>query len=248
MNRLIRAEWYRFLHSGAVFRILLLCCVALLLFPLAQDMNFMNQNLTENLGNIAVSFMMFTMFVPLVVTIAVTNNYTKRTAYYEVMAGNKIGHMIGSKLVIEGLLVGILVYVAMISLGVVVALKNGVGNSKQWGVNALLLFVICLHVTFVSVLIGLAVKNIAGAMVTYLRFAVLELIIEMVLPLLEIKEILSAEACKTVQKAFLMNQLSAAFMPEIASDLVYWIVGCFVAEVVFWWLIVYYTMKKRLYR
>jgi len=248
MNRLTRAEFYRFIHSGSCFRILLLCCLALFVFPMAQDTNFMAQNLAYNLGNIATGFMMFTMFVPLVATIAVADNYTKKTAYYEVMAGNKIWKIIGSKLVIEGVLVGVIVFAAMSGMGVVVAVKNGVGEIEQLGLRALLLFIICLHVTFISVLIGMAVKNIVGAMVTYLRFSVIELMIEMLLPLLEIKKVLSAESCATVQKVFLMNQISAAMASEANGELVSWIVGSFVVEVGFWYLIVYYTMKKRLYK
>ena len=248
MNRLTRAEFYRFLHSGAVFRILLLCCLGLFLFPMAQDLEFMSQNFADNLGNIAVSFMMFTMFVPLVITIAVANNYTKKTAYYEVMAGNRIWSIIGSKLAVEGVLVGIIVFVAMTGLGAIVAAKNGMGKVESMGVRMLLLFVICLHVTFVSVLIGMAVKNIVGAMVSYLRFSILEVLIEMLLPLLEVKQVLSGESCGLVRKAFLMNQIAGAFEPEIASGLAGWVIGGFVVEVVFWCGIVWYTMRKRLYK
>ena len=248
MNRLTKAELYRFLHSGSSFRILLMCCVALFFMPMIEDMDFWSKNLTDNLGNLAIGFMMFTMFVPLLVTIVVANNYTKKTAYYEVMAGNRIWNIIGSKLAIEGVFVGAIVFVALTGIGVVVAVKNGLGGMEQFGIRILLLFIICLHVTFISVLIGMAVKNIAGAMVSYLRFSIVELMIELLLPLLEIKKVLSAESCVTVKKAFLMNQISVVFMPEITKDLVYWIVGCFVVEVVFWVLIVYYTMKKRLYK
>lgn len=248
MNRLTRAEFYRFLHSGSCFRILLLCCLLLFVLPLVQDMDFMKRNLADNLDNIAAGFMMMTMFVPLVVTIAVANNYMKKTAYYEVMAGNKICKIIGSKLAIEGMLVGVIVFAAMSGLGVVVAVKNGVGEIEQLGLRAFLLFLICLHVKFISVLIGMAVKNIVGAMVTYLRFSVMELMIEMVLPLLEIKEVLSTEGCEIVRKAFLMNQISAVFASEMNGELVCWVVGSFVAEAGFWYLIAYYTMKKRLYK
>ena len=248
MNRLTRAELYRFLHSGSSFRILLMCCVALFFMPMMEDMDFLSKKLADNLGNMAIGFMMFTMFVTLVVTIAVANNYTKKTAYYEVMAGNKIWNIIGSKLAIEGVFVGVIVFVAMTGIGVVVAVKNGMGEMEQIGMRMLLLFMICLHVTFVSVLIGMAVKNIAGAMVSYLRFSIVELMIELLLPLLEIKKVLSAESCVTVKKAFLMNQISAVFMPKIDGDLMRWVVGCFVVEVVFWGLIVCYTMKKRMYK
>lgn len=248
MNRLTRAEFFRFTHSGSVFRILLLCCLALFMFPLAQDMEFMSQNFADNLEDISISFMMFTMFVPLVITIAVANNYTKKTAYYEVMAGNRIWSIIGSKLAVEGVLAGVIVFVAMTGLGVIVAVKNGMGEVEATGARMLLLFVICLHVTFVSVLIGMAVKNIVGAMVSYLRFTILEVLIEMLLPLLEVKQVLSGESCELVRKAFLMNQIAGAFEPEITGSLAGWVIGSFVVEVMLWYGIVWYTMKKRLYK
>lgn len=248
MNRLTRAELYRFLHSGSYFRILLICCVALFFLPMVQELNFWNLNLADNLGNIAIGFIMLIMFMPLLVTIAVANNYMKKTAYYEVMAGNKIWAIIGSKLAVEGVFVGVLVFVAMTGLGVIVAVKNGVGEIEQLGSRIFLLLILCLHLTFVSVLIGMVVKSIVGAMVSYLRFGIMETLIEMLLPLLEVKQVLSTESCELVQQALLMNQVSAIFMSEITNELVCWVVGCFLVEVGFWYVIVYYTMKKRLYK
>ncbi len=248
MNRLTRAELYRFLHSGSYFRILLMCCVALFFSPMLNGLEFWSLNLADNFGNIATGFLMLIMFMPLLVTIAVANNYMKKTAYYEVMAGNKIWTIIGSKLAVEGVFVGVLLLLAMTGLGVIVAVKNGVGDVEQLGVRMVLLFVICLHLTFISALIGMAVKNITGAMVSYLRFGIIEMLIELLLPLLEIKQVLSMESCKQIQQALLMNQVSMVLVSDITSELVGWVVGSFLVEVVFWYVIVYYTMKKRLYK
>ncbi|MBQ7775754.1 MAG: hypothetical protein IJ379_07510 [Lachnospiraceae bacterium] len=249
MNRLIKAETYKFLHSGASFRILIIVCLALLLFPLVQDFEFMNKTLYDNLESLSMGTILLTIMVlPAFIGIYTTTGYTKKTAYYEVMAGNSIWSIIGSKVLVNGVALGSLAMLSTIGMGIVVMVKNGSGGVDKLGIRVFLLFVIYMHIVIVSVLIGMAIKSIAGGMVAYLRFVVLDTAMMLLLPLIRVKEWLSEEVCHRIYYLVVMNQMGELFGEEICNELIVGVLASFGVEVLLWYSIVYYTMKKRLYK
>lgn len=249
MHRLIRAEWYRLLHSGIYLRSILLCCIFLSLLPLITDFSLLHKSLAENMGTLSSGCVMMVLTVSMIISIFVANGYMKKTAYYEVMAGNKSFRIIGSKLFVDGFLPGVICFFAVIWPGVLVAAKNGIGAVEELPLRLLLLFVICLRVTCLAVLVGLAVKHlVAAGLVIYVRFLLFDLILAEILPMLLVRWKIEETFCLKVQRCMVIRQVAEVFGPEIVSETVMATIGGFLAELLLWYGITYVTMKKKWYK
>ena len=248
MRKLIRAEMYRLLHSGSYARCMLLVVLVMAVVPLLIDFSLLDKSLAENMETFLLSDNMLIFYVPYVSVFFVTAGYMKKTAYYEVMAGNKIGHMIGSKLLVDGIGIGLVCFVFATALSVVVAVKNGTGGVTGLPLRALLFLVICLHATVLSVLIGLSVKHFAACAVLFVRIQILDLLPAIMLPLLGEKINMSKETSERIMRCTLSQQISDVFRADISTELVVITVLSFVIEAMLWYGLVYFTMKKRWYK
>lgn len=248
MNRLIRAEGYRLLHSGVYLRILLFSGLVLSVLPMITDFSLLDKNLAENMENFLLGSTMSIMFVPVVIAVFVVTGYMKKTAYYEVMTGNKIRNIIGSKLFVDGIIVGVIYFFFTIVLPATVVMKNGTGGVTQLPLRVFLLFVICLHVTMLAVLMGLAIKNIAAAAVVYLRLMLLDIILAEILPMLFEKWNVSEAVSVRIARCTFTRQTSEIFRTEITTELVVITLASFLIEVGIWYGITYLTMKKKWYK
>ena len=250
MNRLVRAELYRIGHSGIFLRMIILFFLVVFVFPLLLDFEFLDKTLADNRESIMMGIFICMMFLPALVSIFVAYGYMKRTAYYEVMAGSKSSHIIGSRLLTEGFFLGTVYFFAVIGLGLVAAIKNGVGGVADLGLRLLMLFSVCLHLTVIGMLIGMAVKNYAACLVAYARFAGLDIMISAVLlPALQMKGILGETACQRIQYCTINTQIETVCRStEISAEAVFWCVASFFAEAVLWYILVYVTMKKKWYK
>lgn len=248
MSRLMKAEIYRFLHSGAYLRILIMSCLLLMLLPLAMDYELLSYTFAESLENFGMSYMMFLMFGTVILAVAISSGYTKKIAYYEVMAGSKPRDIICSKLWVEGILVGSIILVSIGGLGIVAAVRNGIGEMEQLGTRMLLILVVFFHVTFVAVLMGITTKSIAAGMLAYFRFCIMEIMITMLLPILMINGVFSENVCRLIDQTLLVRQMGDLFGEALSTQLVVSVLASFVVEVVLWYGVAYYTLKKRLYK
>lgn len=248
MNRLIRAEGYRLLHSGVYLRILLFSGLVLSVLPMMTDFSLLDKSLAENMESFLLGSTMSIMFVPIVIAVFVVTGYMKKTAYYEVMTGNKIRNIIGSKLFVDGIIVGVIYFFLTIVLPATVVMKNGIGGVTQLPLRVFLLFVICLHVTMLAVLMGLAVKNIAAAAVVYLRLMLLDIILAELLPMLFEKWNVSEEVSVRIARCTFTRQMSEVFRTEISTESVVITLASFLIEVGIWYGITYLTMKKKWYK
>ncbi len=248
MCKLIRAEIYRLLHSGGYMRVMLLTALVMAMLPLLTDFSLMDKTLAETLETFLMCSNMFIIYLPIVIVFFVTAGYMKKTAYYEVMAGNKIGHIIGSKVLVDGIGIGMVCFVMAIGLEVVVVVRNGTGGVTGLPARVLLFLVICLHVTLMTVLVGMVIKHFAAAAVLFLRLQFLDMMSAFLVPVLTEKCNLSTETTERILRCTLTQQIMDVFRADISAELVIITVVSFVVEVAFWYGIVYWTMKKRMYR
>lgn len=248
MCKLIRAEVYRLFRSRGYVRVMLLTALVMAFMPFFVDFSLLAKNLAENMESFLLTGSMLIMYVPFVSVFFVTAGYMKKTAYYEVMAGNKTAHIIGSKLLVDGVGIGVIVFVLAIGLEAVVVIKNGTGGVIDLPGRTFLFFVICLHVTLLTVLVGMAVKHFAAAAVLFLRIQLLDMMPAALLPMLAEKLNLSKETSERILRCTFSQQLMDVFRADITAEFVIITVASLVVEVVFWYGIVYVTMKKRWYR
>ena len=248
MRKLVQAEIYRLLHSGGYMRIMLLTALVMAILPIVTDFSLLDKTLAETMETFLMGSNMFIIYLPVVSVLFVTAGYMKKTAYYEVMAGNKTSHIIGSKLLVDGIGIGTVCFVLATGLEAVVVIKNGSGGVTELPARMLLFFVICIHVTLLTVLIGMAVKHFAAAVFLFLRLQLLDMMPAFLVPVLVEKCNLSTEAAERILRCTLTQQLADVFRTDISGEIVITTVASLVIEVAFWYGIVYWTMKKKMYR
>lgn len=248
MRKLIRAEVYRLCHSGSYVRIMLLTALVMAFLPFLVDVSLLDRNLAENMETFLQGSNLLIMYVPFVNVFFVTAGYMKKTAYYEVMAGNKMSHVIGSKLLADGVGIGVITFVLALVLEIVVVIKNGTGGVTELPARVFLFFVICLHIMLLTVLVGLAVKHFAAAAVLFLRIQLLDMMPAFLVPMLAEELTMGKETSERILRCTFSQQIMDVFRADITSEFVIITVGSLVVETVFWYGIVYMTMKKKMYR
>lgn len=248
MCKLIRAEVYRLCRSGSYVRVMILTAAVMALMPFLVDVSLLDKNLAENMETFLQGSNLLIMYVPFVNVFFVTAGYMKKTAYYEVVAGNKPGHIIGSKLLVDGAGIGVVTFVLALVLEVVVVIKNGTGGVTELPARAFLFLVICLHIMLLTVLVGLAIKHFAAAAVLFLRIQLLDMMPAFLVPMLAEKLTMSKENSERIVRCTLSQQIMDVFRADITAELVMITVGSLVIEVAFLYGIVYWTMKKKMYR
>ena len=250
MNRLVRAEFYRIWHSGFFTRILILLFFVVLFFPVMTDFEFFSKTLAEVMDDLVMGVLISTMFLSVITSFFVSLGYMKKTAYYEVMAGSKNGHIIGSKLVTEGIFLGVLFFIAIIGFGVVTTIKNGTGGVENLGTRCLMLIFVCLRMTVVGTLMGMAIKNYAACLVAYARFLGIDMMLSsFLLPLLYMKEILGETVYQRLQHCMTNTQIGTICgSAAVTTEAVVWCLVSFFVEAIAWYILVYVTMKKKWYK
>lgn len=183
MTKLMKAEWYRFVHSGKYFVATILVCLLCLFLMFLERSDCYKLTLSENLmlfsgsGAVIIPFLLCT-----VIASAIGASYSNRTAYYEVMDGNSIHKIILSKVFVYTLAIcGMYLAPLMIYFGVTAAV-NGVGDKENPAFMCLMLAVIIVHIATASALAAVTIKSLMSALIGYVRYAILEGMGMMLLP------------------------------------------------------------------
>ena len=95
MNRLIKLEIYRFTHMKKVMLYVILLFGLLIVTLIMQYLGCLKDPVSLLVGGSSMIMMVGMMLVPAVSAYAIGQLYNKgRIGYYEIMAGNKISHII----------------------------------------------------------------------------------------------------------------------------------------------------------
>ena len=247
MNRLIRAEWYRFSHSN---HFMIWLAVVSLIFVLMMSTAVTDVS-SVNLGDVISGFgdvCTFMMMLVATYSAAVVGiGYMRKTAYYEVMAGNRISHILFSKMIAIAIPVAICSFIGTIIIPMMVYMQNGLGEATQVVERFLLFFVIVLHICICSVWMVTAMRHIAATVAVYLRFAVLELILMLILNFIAEGMVSVPEWMKGLSHYMVQIQMYDIFKEELTIELVVAVFISLLLESTFWYIVSYFGMKKKLY-
>lgn len=249
MNRLIKAEWYRVRHSSKLMRWLLFVCMWGLVFPLMEDFEVYKYNLTEHLfisqGTAGVFLM---CFLATFSTVLVGMSYMNKTAYYEVMAGNKISKILLSKVVVNASLVTVVQSLFFGVCWALIAINNGKGQITQLPLRLFLFVIMIFHACIVGVLIATSIRSIAASVLTYLRFAAFEMIILMVIRIFQ--DSIPVKTAEKIVDWFSMMKITKilSYEYEITNHLIFTVIAGMLLEAAVWYVISYVGMKKKLYK
>lgn len=247
MNRLVRAEVYRVLHSNHFVIWLIAVCLIFVVMMCSTSDSIFSMNLGDVINDFGdcCSFMM--LLISVFVAVVVGLGYMRKVAYYEVMAGNKISHILLSKMIADAIPIAVCGFVGAIIIPIVLSIKNGIGTATHVLERFSLLFVVLLHICVCSVWMVTAIRHIAASVIVYLRFSMIEIVLMLILTLLADEMSVVPDWMKSVQHYMVMIQLNDIFQAELTAKLVFAIFVSFLVEATFWYIVSYVGMKKKLY-
>lgn len=249
MNRLMRAEWYRVRHSSKFMKWLAAVCAICVALPMLVDVTVLGKNLTENLNAAQLTMSVFIPSLLSVFAAAIVGiGYNNKTAYYEVMAGNKIYQILLSKVFVDAALIGVSVFASMGIYWIIIGYRNGIGQIGQLPLRFFLLFFIFFHICTSGILILTSCRQIMGVVLVYLRFAVVETIVMFVVQLFEgkIPETVMAKIADWFTILKLTKLLSVEY--GVTGHLIFTVIAGMLIESGVWFAVSYAGMQKRLYK
>lgn len=250
MNRLLKAEIYRLKHTGHLtwWAYFVTVCLVVMTYFLCLDRLQMKLPLDEILPSLGTIVILVFNFVPAGVAGISGQLYNKgKLGHYEVMAGNSPSSIIFSKVLADGGFFSFLTIIATTAFYVFVGIRNGIGNVDHPCIRLLLFSIAVIHVVVCSVMIMMYSKKVqVGAFLAYFRFMIFD--IGVINVGMIIAEKLGFNTLKYhLAHMLMMNQLQMAALDEISVTLVLHIVIGAIAEFIFWYVLVYWSIKKRKY-
>lgn len=178
MNRLVKAEFYKFTHSG----IMLSIWIAVSLFAMVLTFTFSNNpaDFTAEemiLASSRIIPMLIPVFVSLMISTVIGLFYYKRVGDYEIMDGNSPHSIILSKISVYLPAALIIFFTPSVAATVIMGLKNGWGNLDGVAVYCVLTAVAYIHALTATILTSVIVKGIFGIPIPYLRYMMFESVI-----------------------------------------------------------------------
>ncbi|MBR2176336.1 MAG: hypothetical protein IJ861_05255 [Clostridia bacterium] len=247
MNKLMKAEWYRLTHSGNLKKWGILLFFAVMLMPFLLHLGRYDKDLFTNIieCDITQLYVMLMTICPVIVGVFVGMAYLNKTAYYEVMAGNSPADIILSKVFVDGMIVWLIVQVSSSIYYIYVVLANGTGGIEQFGMRYLLISITLLHLCLSGVLITTAFRDMAGAVIAFIRFVMVDASIVTVITAMNENNM---DYNHGLVNIFITMKFTNIIYNDIDTSLILCVIIPFVAEILFWFAISYFTMKKKRYK
>lgn len=244
MVRLIKAEWYRTTRSSSIIKWFFLVTIALFMMAFLNIASEQKATASSYIFafNEQVS-MFFPMFFSVFAATFVGMPFINKTAMYEIMAGNRISHIINSKICVIVPLVVLTVTGFFSGIIIVLGMVNGYGELDNMPKRVLLLFIVMLHITLVGVLSVTAVRHAIGMVVAFLRFGLLEEIAMVLINLA--REYGYDESVKRIGGWFINEQMCSLPLDTIPNAIFVKAILGTIIEVAIWYLISYIGYKKK---
>lgn len=259
MNRLMKAELYRFRHSGHYFWYVIFGTLFVAAIPFISYLDMLNKNLAVILGqevdtvgamgntiSADVSIMMILMVLPPVIGVISGQLYNKgKLGFYEIMTGNKPSQIILSKVFTVGLIFFGLTSFALLGFYIYIGAVNGIGSIANPMGKLVLEMILIAQITICSVMIMMVEKRpgVAGVM-CYMRFLIFD---SMGLPfLMWLARKMGMETLAThFAYMSIMNKMQLALHADIDKILVLHVVVGFIAEFIIWYITIYRSLVKK---
>lgn len=250
MTRLIKAEWYRLIHTG-IFKYYILLCFIFPITTMMTDLNWYKMTLSENMMLFTQNTnMILPMFLSMAISISIGLAYQNKTIYYEVMDGKKTHKIILSKIIL---------YTTIFVVGVsftyaiyfgVTGIKNGIGEFSDIPLRLILTEIIIIRICAVTVLISMLVKHPVGLAAAILRFMFLDNLLFIIVmgSNLDSTSELSVINSKSGLDWIVSGQLTRIFSANIDSKLILAIFATLVFEIAFWYILTHISYKRKMFR
>lgn len=250
MSKLIKAEWFRLVHSG-LLKWLVGACILFPIFVMLSDMKWYEKTLAENLLLCNESLKVFMpIFLAGVLCVFIGISYQNKLIHYEIMDGHKIHETIVSRLILYILMSTVGVFATLGTYFCIIALINGIGDIDQIALRAIMFFVILIHICITSVLISIAAKNtVVSSVCIILRLFVLEGMGEVLSTMFsEIMRNQNAEVFSWLSDWSIVGQMGYVFSGDISAKLIWTVLLSLLIECAIEYIISYISLKRKKFK
>lgn len=242
MNRLIKAEWYRVSKTyRLLFWTVVLCVFFTYIGWMQIDADISTGDLA--LGEYMEFGSMILMYMAMLVGGMYVTAYENKMLNYEIMAGNKISHILLSKTVIVTPILTAVVTALAGFIYVYFGETNGYGEMGDMAIRFVLYGLLAARVCLCAIFIMTTFKSVIGMFVVFIRFMALEGVGIMIVALLfEDSDNLSAAAC-----ALVSGQTTVLGTSPMTSSIVVACIVSGIVETILWYVLSYNSYKKKLF-
>ncbi len=243
MNKHLRAEWFRLVHSGRYFPLFLFISVLMPGVPFLTNPDFAEKNFLENLVSFTETLPMLIGAVTCtMIAVLLGNLYSNRTAYYEIMDGAGPAKIIFGKLLVYCPFALLLTALQFGIFFTCIGIKNGKGEMESPALCALLAAIVLLHLFSATVMMSLLAQHMLGTAIPYARFLILEQLVALFL--------LEANPDKTESIHKILDwlpsvQLQRLAQPSYSTLFILQVIASFVIEFAILYAITYTVYRKK---
>lgn len=245
MIRLIKAEWYKLVHTG-ILKYFILVCLMFPVMTMMTDLNWYKMTLSENMFLFSQnSAVMMPLFLSIAINIPISQAYQNKTAYYEIMDGRKTNEIIFSKVILYTLIFFVGITVTCGTYLSILGIINGVGDMPDIPLRFILAEITIMRVCIVSVLICMLVKNIIGLVIAILRFTFLDSLVVTIM--MSSESGITAANSQSGADWFISGQMMRIFGADTDNRLILIIVLTLIFEIAFWYALTYISYKRKIF-
>lgn len=242
MNRLVKAEWYRVTKT---YHLLLWSVILCAFLTFVGWLQISEESLSgiQSMGEFMEFAGMIMSYLAMFVGGMYVTSYENKMLNYEIMAGNKISHILLSKAVLIAPILTAIVTGFVGFIYIYFGEQNGYGDSEYVVAKFLLFAGAILRACLCSIFIMTTFKSVIGMFVVFLRFMVFEVIGTMIITLMvENSDNLSHLFCIMIQ-----GQMTEFAMPTLTTGAIVVCIVSGIVETLFWYVLSYNSYKKRLF-
>lgn len=185
MNRLISAEWYRARKSAHALRGTFLLIIFFVGMGFFDTYSYVDDiTVIKGFGDFFGMFSAMNIYVTIAVGCIFAFSYENKLLHFDMMAGNKISHIILSKVIVLAPIITLFSTVCIAIASAIVASKIGIGDMSIFVSDLLLFTCIDFRVIVSSILIMTIFKGALGVGIIFVRFTGFDLFFAFIVSLL----------------------------------------------------------------
>lgn len=242
MNKLINAEWYRFKKCNNLF------FWTLILIVFFTYIGFFDSGIidvkipvTEGFSDLTGMMSSSIVYVTLIIAFNLAISYENKILHFDMMAGNKISHIIISKVIVTAPIITLFMSLCMGVGCLCGAFVSDIGNAKIVLESIGIFTCINFRIITVSLLIMTIFKGVIGVLAVFVRVTVLDMIPMVIIGVMR-------ENGKNVGNfAKILSGVQYMYLDgsKLNSDFITIVILSMVVEILLMYVLSYFSNKKR---
>lgn len=244
MNKLISAEWYRARKCNHLFRWTLIV-MAFFTYIGFYESGILDDNLTVTQGfaGIVGTTSAGLVYISLIIAASLAISYENKLLHFDMMAGNKISHIIISKVIVMAPVTTLFMSLCIGACALYGASKTGVGDVKLLLEYIGIYTCINFRLITVSLLIMTIFKGVIGVLVVFVRVTLIDMIPMVILSMM----IEDGHSVSDFAKVISSMQYSYLNGEPLEGKFVALVIISMVVEIIVMYVLSYISHKKKLF-